>query len=257
MVRITIATLGAAAILGSMVAVPLFRLATGTPQPFAGFTMSSAAHTWIFAIALLYLMVLPRQPALPRYLLIGSGLLIAITLAIVPSSGGAQWSPRYLACAAPLLAVVATLPIRSAATLPPAAALQVRWVTIGLLTLSFVVQLEGIVALAKTKRINGAVMDRTAAATTSGEVVIATLPWFPEVNAPLLASRRILFAASPDRVRTAIARAEAAGMRDIAIVTAPGDAAASSMVSDGCLASGGPPIALGRGLELHRIRCEP
>ena len=179
-VRVTTAHAAVGLVLAAMVAVPMWRLVTGVPAPFAGFTMSSAAHTWIVALALIYYAALPGngsvRTGLAPYVLWGAVLLILGTLAIVPSAGGAQWSPRYIASAAPLLAVLAVAPLWTARALPGTLGRQVTLAVSAILALSLVVQLEGPAALRGAKRLNAGVAARTAEATAPGDVVITVVP---------------------------------------------------------------------------------
>lgn len=274
--RMALAHASVLALFIAIAAVPAWRLATGTLPPFQGFTMSSAAHTWVFAFALVYLAFLPAGREVSgegaRYLLGAAVLLAAATIAIVPSSGGAQWSPRYLLAVAPLLAVVAPAGLWAASRRGrPSGDLftaerHVRAAVCLVLAAALVVQCEGILALARTKRITAAVVAQTSQLTSPGDVIVSAVPWFPEINATLLGSRRILFAPAEAPLEEIARRASARGIRSLWLVASPTE---STLIPPAFIAAsrgGGascrfvrrdPARAMGRGLELIRYACGP
>ena len=100
-------------LLAFLVGAPVLRIVMRFPQGPA-YPMTSAAHTWPFALALLYVPWITRDDnrRMARFLVVGGLLMIAIITLIVPMDGGGQWSPRFYLAAAPLLAVVTAAAFR-------------------------------------------------------------------------------------------------------------------------------------------------
>jgi len=152
--------------------------------------MTSAAHTWVFVSALLYWPWLgPRGGRPPaRFLVVSSVLLIAFTSLVVPSIGGAQWSPRFFLQAAPLLAIPA-----AATAWTRSSRWTLVWAARGILAASFLMQATGIVFLHRAKTHFAEVTHTLARLTRPGEVVLSDVYWLPEVTATLAPERRMLF----------------------------------------------------------------
>jgi hypothetical protein len=261
--RLALAHIAVAALLLIPFGIPAVRWLVGGQRQLAGILMGGAPTTWVFALALVYVPLLPGSPLRPfvaRVLVASALLMIAMTIAVAPSAGGAQWSPRYLLCAAPLLAVVAPAPIWTARQLAPAVASQVRALVSVLLVLSALVQCGGLLVLAVAKMRSAAVIASTAAHVEPGGVVISVVAWFPEIAAPLLRSRRIMFAHAAEQVTEIAARAATGGWRALAIVTHPDVpyAVPSAIAPPGAcrFLPAEPPVPLGRDLVLQRYRCE-
>jgi hypothetical protein len=262
--RLAVAHACVAALLIVVAGIPAWEwVFNGTPLT-AGISMGSVAYTWIFALALIYYVQLPGSPVhgeVARFIVVGALLIAAAALAVVPSSGGAQWSPRYILSAAPLLAVLAPAVIWTSRTLPDRLGRQARVAVCVVLALSAVVQLEGIWALGDTKVRNARLTSTTAAHVAPGAVVITAVAWLPEITATLLPSRRIMFVRAEEQVAEIASRAAARGFRALAIVTEPGGYPAPPEIvppGGGCrFVRDGSPEPLGRNLELHRFTCRP
>jgi hypothetical protein len=262
--RIEVAHACVAALVMVVAGVPVWQWVFNGSPLIEGVSMGSVAYTWIFALALIYYAQLPGSPVrgeVARFIVVGALLITAAALAIVPSSGGAQWSPRYLLSAAPLLAVLAPAAIWTSRTLPDRRARRARVAVCAVLALSAVVQIEGMWALGKTKVRNARLTSTTAAHVAPGAVVITAVAWFPEITATLLPSRRIMFVPAAEQVGEIASRAAARGFRALAIVTELGGYPAPSEIvppGGGCrFVRDGSPEPLGRNLELHRFTCHP
>jgi hypothetical protein len=253
----------AIAILTIAVALPLWRLAHGVWAYYA-YKVTSAAHTWPFAIALLYWpwIATERQRIAARFL-IASGLLVLVgTVLLVPAPGGSQWSPRFLLAVAPLLAIVAAAialpPADVAARLPRGTA----WMVRAILLASIVMQMSGLVWLQRAKARNARLTSWTANRTAPGEVLISNVFWFPEVTATLAPSRRMLFSWSATDVPAMAAMAVDHGFRRFGLVTSlplTGYDAPLTLDVPGapCRFVRGTPIGLDElGLALSRYSCE-
>jgi len=178
------------------VGLPLWRLASGAAI-HAAYNIESAAHTWSFALALLYLPWLGSPERTPRakYLLVSAAFAILFTSLTIPSTAGAQWSPRFYLQIAPLLAIpaaeIASSRVSSARLRPD------LWAVRSLLIVSLVMLTTGMVYIddAKTRFAN--VTHSLARLTADGEVIISDVFWVPEVTATLAPTRRMLFSWNP------------------------------------------------------------
>jgi hypothetical protein len=182
--------------------------------------------------------------------------MVAGTLAIVPSAGGAQWSPRYLFPAAPLLAILASIPARGSeerGTVPWV------WAARAVLLGAVIVQGLGLSFLAEAKGRNARTTDQLRTLLPEAEPVITDVPWLPEVTATLAAERRILFAWSPADVERIAAAAAAAGYRNVAVIASVSETGyIAPRVFDvpGCAFTRTARLAIGeRGLIVHRYAC--
>jgi hypothetical protein len=210
------------AILILTVVLPLWRLVS-TDIPGDPYRITSAAHTWIFALALLYWPWfredVDRRAA--RYLVLSALLVVAGTFVLVPTDGGSQWSPRFFLAAAPLFAIVAA----AAAIVPslrPARHAGARRTAAGVVLIaSMVMQLTGMGWVKHSKTLNARMTAWMAARTAPGDVLISDVYWFPEVTATLAPTRRMLFSWKPGEMPAMAARAAAAGFREFRFVTSP------------------------------------
>jgi hypothetical protein len=244
-----------------VVALPLWRLATGV-RPYFAYLVTSAAHTWPFALAVLYWPWTGDEASRPavRYLLVSAVLLLLGTAIVVPTSGGSQWSPRFFMAGAPLIALVAAAaahhrdPIRCS-----------RGVIVmarAILLASIVMQASGIAWLVRAKAHNARVVHWVASRTADGEVLISDVFWFPEVAATLAPTRRMLFSWSAGDVPDMAAMAIARGLPRFGLVTsAPitGYKPPPTLDVPGapCRYVRGEPTHLDQlGLLLHRYACE-
>lgn len=226
------------------------------------YSVDSIAHTWAFAIPLVFLPLLavePERRRAIRYLAVAAVLILIGTLWIVPSIGGAQWSPRYLFVSAPLFAALA-----AATAVRPLKTATPRIVTLtarAALLCAFAMQVDGLRYLALAKARNARITHRLAELTQPGDVVITDIAWFAQVTAELSPSRRILFAWSPQQVESLARMAAAKGMRTIGIAASmpeTGFAAPRTIdaIAEGCLFTRTAREDLReRGLILHRYQC--
>ena len=236
------------------VALPLWRLATGV-QPTLSYRVSSAAHTWPFVLVLFYWPWLTSGAArrVARYLVVSAVLLFLGSALLVPTSGGAQWSPRFMLAVAPLLAVVTACAL--------AARPDVRRMAIVIMLASAVMQATGVVYFARAKRRHAEMTHWLASRTPHGAVLISTVFWFPELTATLASSRRFLFSWSPSDVPEMAAMAVSRGLPTFNLVTSPlinGYDAPLSIAVPGspCRFTRGQQIALDSyGLTLSRYGC--
>ena len=204
--------------------LPLWRSGFGGLSTFYAYRVTSLVYTWPFAIALVYVALLPRaQPLNPvaRYLAIAGALIVAAAIAVTPSDGGAQWGPRYLLPAAPLLAVLAPLAQVPIFRLSSARGREVRWMTRAVIAVSFLMQVNGLVYLADAKRVNARITRTTEQLALPGEVVITDLGWYLQVIGTLYDTRRPLLAASRDHVERIAAAAAGKGFERVAVVVSP------------------------------------
>jgi hypothetical protein len=182
--------------LGIAVALPLWRLASGAALHEA-YTGTSAAHTWAFVPALLYLPWLGSREHTPhaRYLLVSAVLALVFTSLVVPSTAGAQWSPRFYLQIAPLLAI----PAAEIATQAPGGESHgaARWGVRGALIASAIMLATGLTFLDVAKTRFAAVTHGLARLTSDGEIIISDVFWLPEVTATLAPTRRFLFSWGP------------------------------------------------------------
>jgi hypothetical protein len=200
------------------VALPLWWLASGAAIHEA-YNVESAAHTWPFALALLYLPWLGSAERTPRakYLLVSAAFAILFTSLAIPSTAGAQWSPRFYLQIAPLLAIPA---VEIASSRQPSATLHPDvWVVRSLLIASLVMLTTGMVYIddAKTRFAN--VTHSLARLTADGEVIISDVFWVPEVTATLAPTRRMLFSWNPSDIPQLAALGVRAGLPRFTLVT--------------------------------------
>jgi len=247
-------------------AIPIWRMAMFRESMYQVFSGDSIAHTWLFCIALLFVPLLTA--ALPDegrgdaavYLCVAAALMVAGALAIVPSTGGAQWSPRYLFPSAPLLAAAAAWPAWRVTGLPPRRAALLLWTARIVLLCACAAQSYGLWFLADGKARNARITRRLADLTRPGDVVISDIPWFPQVTASLIPTRRILFARSPDEVGGIARLAADRGIHDVAVVASSAEtgfrAPATLDAGAACAFTRYVRISLGeRGLIVHRYSC--
>lgn len=204
--------------------LPLWRSGFAGLITFYAYRISSAAYTWPFVIALVYVALLPREgprTAVPGYLAIAGLAIAGLAIALTPSTGGAQWGPRYLLPAAPLLAVLAPLAQAPVFRLPPARARGVRWMARLVIAVSILIQIDGLVYLTDAKRMNGRIARTTAELAPPGDIVISDLSWYPQLVATLYDTRPLLLAWTRDQVEDIAAAAAAGGFDRVAIVVSP------------------------------------
>ncbi|HEX4566884.1 MAG TPA: hypothetical protein VH138_09645 [Vicinamibacterales bacterium] len=209
--------------LGVAVALPIAHLAAGSRLHEAS-NVQSAAHGWAFVPALFYLPWLGDQARTPhaRYLIVSAVLAILFTTLVVPSTAGAQWSPRFYLQIAPLLA----LPAIEIAW-PPSVARR-RWLEAiavwgarTALAAAIVMIATGIAYLRSAKIQFAGVTHALARFTADGEVVISGVFWVPEVTATLAQERRFLFSWNSAEVPTLAALAVRTGFERFTVVTFP------------------------------------
>lgn len=207
------------------------------------FAYRSAIHTWAFAAALLLAAAWTmrgsggdgaqegREEAeatgserAPAWLGPASGGLFFVLLAtpataIPGGPGGFHWGARLLLPAAPLLWLAACQAIAECRER------RVSFAAVGLLLLSFGVQLVGVGFLAHEKRLFDGLTRALAAATDDGEIVATDQVWLAQVAAPLYESRRMVSVRGDDDLRAlaaAGARLRSAGVR-ISAATVPSE----------------------------------
>jgi hypothetical protein len=213
--------LAVAALLTIGVLIPVWRMTVGGLPAFWSYRVESIAHTWLFCLALPFLGWLGHDDVradVARFIAIGAVLLMIGTLAIIPSPGGAQWSPRYLFVVAPLLAVLSSAPARQVSGLSAGYRAVVLWTARTALGCSFVAQAWGVYYLADAKARNARITEQLAFLASPQEVVITNVPWFPQVTATLLPTYRVLLAFAPAQVAEIAELAAARGYASIAFV---------------------------------------
>jgi hypothetical protein len=255
---------GALATLAIVVLIPIWRVVVLGEPSLQAYSLDSIVHTWSFCVALLLLPLLGGEDVrwdVVRYLGVAAVLMTIGAVAIVPSAGGAQWSPRYLFAAAPLLAALASVPAMRISGPTPRRAALVLWTARVAIAAAAIAQVDGLRYLVVAKARNARSVHRLAELTDPDEVVISDVPWFPQVTAALIPSRRILLAWSPAEVPEIAAAAAQHGLRKIAVVSSTGE---TGYVAPGELTSAVPDCALTRlvrrsigerGLIVHRYRC--
>ena len=199
------------------VGLPLWHLAHGVGV-YDSYNVASGAHTWVFALALLYLPWLgtgERRPVL-RYLIASGVLVLFFTCWIVPSDGGAQWSPRYFLPVVTLFAIPA-VEIGWSRSLRAAPV----WAARTALAASVLMLATGIAHLTAAKRRFAGVTHGLAQLTTPGEIVITDVFWLPEVASTLAPTRRILFSWDLSDAPRAAALGVKAGFDHFTMVTYP------------------------------------
>ena len=225
------------------------------------YRLTSAAHTWMFALPLLYWpwfrQVVNRGAA--RFLIVFALLLILGTFVLVPTDGGSQWSPRFFLAAAPLLAIVAGAALLRHESVP--AASTHRYVAATVFLASMVMQATGVGWVKHGKVHNARLVAWIEQETAPGDVLISDVYWFPELVASLAPTRRVLFSWIPGQVPAMAARAAGHGFRTFRIVSAPkltGYAAPPVLDLPGvpCRYSRGQPIAVGELLLVSEYSCD-
>jgi hypothetical protein len=248
------------------IAIPAWRMAVFGEPYYDAYDSASIAHTWSFCFAILLVPLL--DPDDDRGGLVGYLCAVAVVMAfgalfIIPSAGGAQWSPRYLFAAAPLLAAAASLPAWPRADAADRRARLVAWTARLVLAGAVLAHMDGLWILADAKRRNARIVHQLAELTSPGDVVISDIAWFPQVTAELIPSRRVLFARSPAEVSYLAATAAARGMRSVALVISPPETGyyapgTLDAAREGCTYVRNARHSFGeRGLILHRYACQP
>jgi len=207
-------------ILTISVVLPLWSLVS--LRSFVGtYRSTSAMHTWPFAIAILYLPWIDRDAWPPARFLVVSALLILVGSALViPTSGGGQWSPRFLLASAPLLAVVAARPALALADRARSRAVAgIVWMSRGILIGSLVMQVTGIALFRHAKMRHAEMTAWVANRTAPGSVLITDVFWFHELTAMLSPTRRTLFSWSSADVPALAAIAVQHGIDRFAVVS--------------------------------------
>jgi len=199
---------------------PAIRWAFGQVSPLIAFNPASIAHTWPFAIVLLYPLPVKRSsPAwsVVRYLLVVIGVFVLLVFAVAPHEGGAQWGARFLLPAAPLAAVLASLALtRTDAAAAPA---RLRAEAAVLLVISLAVQGVGLAVLARHKAAHARIAAVVEARTRPGDTVVSDLYWVPELLARLYESRRVLYAPTAPDLDTIATHVADVGLRRVVYVT--------------------------------------
>lgn len=206
------------------VGLPVWKMAVLGARGDA-YRVTSAAHTWTFALAMLYWPWFRDNVnrAAARFLIVSGLLVIAGTFIIVPTDGGSQWSPRFFLAAVPLLAIVA-----GGALLRPDGAIgtnafasSYRPFAAAVFLASILMQATG-VGWVKSGKAHGARLTAWIASETApGDVLISNVYWFPEITATLAPTRRMLFSWTPGQMPAMAARVAARGFRAFRIVTSP------------------------------------
>ena len=241
------------------VVAPIWRLAHGI-RPHDAYRLTSVAHTWPFALAVLYWPWTrgTGDDAMARYLLAAALLLFAGAALVIPTSGGSQWSPRFLLAAAPLLAVVAA----AVAVAPTHDRPALAWMARAVLAGSMLMQATGVLYVQRTKARDARITHALAERTTADEVVASDVFWVPQIAATLAPGRRLLFAWTPADVASIAARAAAHGIDRVAFVSAPEltgyDPPDVLPGAGSCHFTRRERVSLGElGLMLHRYACDP
>lgn len=188
----------------------------------SGFNLASAARTWPLCLAIAYWPWVPASPAqqrTTRFLLVAGVSLLLGTLAIIPTPGGAQWSPRYLLPSAVLLGVVAAVPAWTAVVDSARLAAGVSTLVRVVLLTSVVMQAGGLVYLRDAKTHNARIAAVLARETAPGDMVVTDVFWFPQVTAIVSAERRMLVVPGPAAFSEMAGKAEANGLAGFVIVT--------------------------------------
>lgn len=180
--RIGIVHVATAGLLTIGVLLPVLRLASGV-QPTVSYRISSAAHTWTFVIALLYWPWFAGSRSVLRFPVAAGLLLFVGSALVVPTSGGAQWSPRFMLAVAPLLAVAAARGLTGTPRMAMAA----------IFVASMLMQASGVLFFVRSKVRHAAMTHTVAAQTSESGVLISDVYWFPELTATLAPARRFLF----------------------------------------------------------------
>ena len=240
------------------VALPIWNMAMGMRGNDA-YRVTSAAHTWTFAAALLYWPWFRDALDGPaaRYLLAAGALIVAATFVLVPTDGGSQWSPRFFLAAAPLLAIAAAGALTLVTEGPVSRTVALRRAVVAAIFLaSAAMQLTGVGWVYRSKARNARLTAWIAARTAPGDVLISNVFWFHEVTATLAPTRRQLFSWSGEDVPAMAARAVGHGFGTFRVITSPQltgyDApAALQLPGSPCRHTAGQPIPFGELLIRH------
>lgn len=252
--RLKIVHVSIAVALVIAVLLPMSRLAAGLEQSLS-YRVTSAAHTWTFALALLYWPWMIRRDAWDgvAFLAAGGVLLFAGSALLVPTSGGGQWSPRFMLAVAPLLALASARGLQARGSVRAAIAI--------VFAASVVMQVAGVVYFARAKIRNAEMTHWLASRTPEGAVLISNIFWFPEVTATLASERRYLFSWAEADVPQMAGMAISRGLTTFNLVTsvpltgidAP---AAIAVPGSSCVFRRGQQLALDSyGLTLSRYGC--
>ena len=234
-------------------------LAAGVVVPLArtGYNVASAAHTWPFALALIYWPWTARtiDTRAIHYLVAGGLLILMLTVVIVPTSGGAQWSPRFLLAAAPVLGVAAAV-IAWGPSVPATAAWMARLAVVA----GILMQASGFLYFREAKNRNARITDQVRRQ-PADEPIVADAYWVPEVIATLAPDRRILFAWSAAEMSELGRIAVDRGFRQLTVLSSTAETGyvAPRILVDapGCTLTRSGRVAVGeRGLILHRYACD-
>jgi hypothetical protein len=182
------------------------------------YDVPSAAHTWPFAVALFYApwFVTSRTRPAARYAIASGMLLVLGTMLLVPTDGGAQWSPRFLLAAAPLFAIVAAEGTRLVTS---GGRRGVRWMVSAILLASMVMQVHGLMWLRGGKVSTARMTEWIGHLTEPDDVVISNVFWVPELAASLAPTRRMLFSWSSADVPALASVGVSHGLRRFTVVT--------------------------------------
>jgi hypothetical protein len=236
----------------------MLAVAVVVPLVRQNFNVASAAHTWPFALALIYWpwsdRTIDRRGI--RYLLAAGGLLLILTAIIVPTSGGAQWSPRFFLAIAPVLGIAAAA-IAWNSAVPASAAWMARVAIIA----GILMQAFGFLHLRDAKERNARITDQVRRLPVD-EPIVADAFWLPEVIATLAPERHILFAWSPAEVSQIGRLVVERGIRQLTVLSSfveTGYVAPRVLVeAPGCAMTRTGRVSVGeRGLILHRYGCDP
>lgn len=245
------------------VGLPVWKMAALGARGDA-YRTTSAAHTWIFTVALLYWPWFRHNVncAAARFLF-ASGMLLTIgTFIVVPTDGGSQWSPRFFLAAAPLLAIVAgAAMLRPGGSMRTNLASSYRPFAAIVFLASMVMQATGVGWVMSGKAHSARLTAWIARETAPGDVLISNVYWFPEVTATMAPTRRMLFSWTPGQMPAMAERVAAHGLRVFCIVTSQrltGYEAPPVMDLPGapCLFTRGQPIAVAE-LLISRYSCGP
>jgi hypothetical protein len=219
-VLLAVAVASTAVVLAVGALSPLWRtMMKGVVAPEL-YRVGSVAHSWLFCVPIAFIPWLGKgsaRPSLDRFLGVGAVLTVLWTLAIVPSSGGG-WGPRYLFTIAPILAVLAA---RAGSTPPGPWSTRgavVTWSARAALLSACAMQMHGLAYVADAKARNARITERLSVFMSPDEVVISNVPWFPQVVATLMPTRRILLARAPDEIEQIAELAATKGFAALAFV---------------------------------------
>ena len=253
--------------LGVAVGQPVWRKIHGLRQQDC-FNATSAAHMWPFWVAILYApwhLAAAHRPA-ARFLIVSAALLLVGIGLVIPTDGGAQYSPRFLLAAAPFLAIVAASSLSARPWSGPGEPLalperwqrEVRGVVGVVLVASLVMQLAGVFLLRRAKMEMARLTASVARETGPDEVLFTNVYWVPEVMATLAPTRRMLFSWSAANAPAVAGLAARNGFRRFSIVTSrllTGYEAPAVLDGGPCRFTRGTPVSLDFGLLLSHYSC--